>query len=567
MRHRRVLVGTLTAVVFAALCALAACRAAQIQAAAAWYSILPPLLAVSLALVTHRLLLSLALGVLLGGLLSAVPSEPASPAAWGAGLLSGPQQVLSAVTDGTNLQILTFVALVLTTISLLIVAGGLQGVVRWLARFAKTSRSTQLVTALMGLAIFIDDYANTMIVGSSMRPMTDQHRISREKLAFLVDATSAPVAGIAVISTWIGYEVGLFGEVSQSLGFGRDGYAMFFDALAFRFYCILMIAFVLTSVFSERDYGAMARAQRRARESGAVAADDARPMTRGALAAASAHPAARILARTAVVPIAGLFLFLLVALWIAGGGGQKLQAGIHHLVNPRTWRDVLGQTENSISILAAASGFGLLLSLATCRLWARLRFGVMGRTLLSGLRASLLPITILVLAWSLKGTCDTLETGRFLVDAVGEVLSPLWFPALVFILAGVTSFATGTSWGTMAILIPTAIPIAFQLDGQSYGLTTMISLGAVLDGAILGDHCSPISDTTIMSSIASGCDHIHHVTTQIPYSVTVGVAAVVCGYLPAALGVPSWIGILAGCAAIVVFVTVVGKRPGPAAST
>ena len=171
-------------------------------------------------------------------------------------------------------------------------------------------------------------------------------------------------------------------------------------------------------------------------------------------------------------------------------------------------------------------------------------------------------LSLRILAWSLKAACVGLGTGPFLVSVLGEVLSPTWFPALLFIVAGITAFATGTSWGTMAILIPTAIPIAFHLDGDAYRLTTMISLGAVLDGAILGDHCSPISDTTIMSSISSSCDHLHHVRTQIPYSLTVGALAIFCGYLPAALGVPSWLGILASTAVMaLLFFLLLRKKP------
>jgi Na+/H+ antiporter NhaC len=162
----------------------------------------------------------------------------------------------------------------------------------------------------------------------------------------------------------------------------------------------------------------------------------------------------------------------------------------------------------------------------------------------SGLKSSLFPVALLILAWSLKASCDDLKTAEFLVAIFGQTLTPFLFPALLFLIAAITSFGTGTSWGTMSILIPTTIPVAFALDGNTYGLITMISLGAVLDGSIFGDHCSPISDTTIMSSIASSCDHIAHVKTQIPYSVFVASFALLIGYLPAALGVASWICIL-----------------------
>lgn len=163
-----------------------------------------------------------------------------------------------------------------------------------------------------------------------------------------------------------------------------------------------------------------------------------------------------------------------------------------------------------------------------------------------GFKGSLLPIVILVLAWSLKGVCDELHTGPFIVSMVGDSVPPVLFPAIVFVVASFTAFATGTSWGTMAILLPTLTPVAHALDGGAYGMLTPVVLAAVLDGAILGDHCSPISDTTIMSSIAASCDHLHHVQTQMPYSVLVGFLAVVCGYIPAALGVSGWLGIAFG---------------------
>jgi Na+/H+ antiporter NhaC len=339
---------------------------------------------------------------------------------------------------------------------------------------------------------------------------------------------------------------------------------MFFHALSFRFYCFLMIGFVVANVLSGRDFGAMARAQRRARETGALLASHARPMTSKAFATAIPSPRARVGARTALIPIAGLLIYLLAALWVDGREALGPQSGIGTLFSPRAWRDVLGQAENSIMILAQAAGVGLLLAMILGLWWARMPLRSLGEALRGGLRGSLLPMMILVLAWSLKIACDQLQTGRFLVDASSGLLSPLWFPALVFILAGLTSFATGTSWGTMAILLPTAVPLAFQLDGQAYGLTTMMTLGAVLDGAIWGDHCSPISDTTIMSSISSCCDHLHHVSTQLPYSLTVGGLAIACGYLPAAAGFPPAAGLLGGAVCIGILFLLLGLRPdGP----
>jgi Na+/H+ antiporter NhaC len=392
--------------------------------------------------------------------------------------------------------------------------------------------------------IFIDDYANTMIVGSTMRPVTDRRRISREKLAFLVDATAAPIAGIALISTWVGYEISQLEKAADTLDIAMSGYAMFLDALGFRFYCIVMIAFVLLGAYFGSDFGPMARAERRTRESGKLLDDDARPMSDRSLSSAEAHPGIQVRASVAVIPLVALLVFFLCEMWIFGGG---LTRPIWDVLRPSAWRDVFG-TADSIPLLARASGFGLAIAIAMVLLVSRVPLGAIARAVGIGIRGAMVPIGILILAWSLQAACNDLQTGTFLANALAEVVSPLVFPALVFVVAGVTAFATGTSFGTMAIVIPTAIPVAFRLDGDIYGPVTVLSVAAVLDGAIFGDHCSPISDTTIMSSAASACDHLAHVRTQMPYSLTVAAMALCLGYLPAAMGATQWVGIVGGAA-------------------
>ena len=509
-----------------------------------WYSILPPLLAVSLAIATSRVLASLLIAVITGGLLASVPEAPGSPMAWFGGLSQGFQFVTTNLTDSFNLQLIAFVVLSLSMIAVVIIAGGLQGIVQWLARFSKGPRTAQLITAIMGLVIFIDDYANTMIVGTSMRPLTDRFRVSREKLAFLVDATSAPVAGLAVVSTWVGYEVGLFNGAAETLGIEINGYAMLFDALPFRFYCVLMLVFLFVNIISGKDFGPMARAERRCRETGAVAEADAVPLTSPTFSAAVPHETAVITPMTALIPIAALFIFLLGGIWLDGGGGLRLLEDPLSLLRFGAWRDTISASENAVLILAYGAGASLLIAIGCALGFSRIRLPVVGRAVLSGVRSSLLPVTILTLAWSLKSACDALGTGPFLVATVGDAVSPVWFPAIVFVIAALTSFATGTSYGTMAILMPTAVPIAFALEGDTYGLITIITLASILDGSIVGDHCSPISDTTIMSSIASSSDHMHHVRTQLPYSLVVGGLALGCGYIPAGFGLPAWAGML-----------------------
>jgi Na+/H+ antiporter NhaC len=383
-----------------------------------------------------------------------------------------------------------------------------------------------------------------MIIGSTLRPVTDRQRISREKLAFLVDATAAPIAGIAVISTWIGYEVGLLSEMATQLGIDQDGYSMFFDALGFRFYCIGMIGFVFFNALSDCDFGPMAAAERRAKETGKLVADGERPMTTLAMSSAEADPRARIFASVAVLPLLALLGAFLGRLWFDSGGTWRLMEDPGSVLRLSVWREVFS-TVDSIPLLAFASAVGFLTAALLAVVMARIPLRAAGRAVLAGVRASMLPVSVLILAWSLKGACDDLDTGGFLAGLLADKLPPMIFPALVFIIASITAFATGTSFGTMAILIPTAIPVAFELDG-GYGLITMLSIAAVLDGAVFGDHCSPISDTTIMSSTASACNHMAHVRTQMPYSLVVAGFALCAGYLPAALGVPKWVGLCGG---------------------
>lgn len=543
----------LAGLAFLGICDLAAYGEQRLESSGdlVWYSIVPPLLAVTSAIATHRLLVSLGLAVVAGIFLSSIRNVSDSVWNWFTSVFSQTASVATSVVNSFNLFIIVFIVLTLSTISVVIVSGGIQGIIRWLSRFSKGPRSTQFVTVLMGFAVFIDDYANTMIVGSAMRPATDQRRISREKLAFLVDSTTAPIAGLAVVSTWIGYEVGLFNEVANSLGIQKDGYSMFFDALGFRFYCLMTIIFVLVNAISGIDFGAMRKAEIRVRETGAVIGEDAKLMSSRAFTTLKSISSANVHPLSAVIPIGTLLGVMLIGFWIDGGGKG-------FVLSPSAWREALSNA-NNLKILAIASGSGFLLSLCCAKLLSRISFSEIGSAVISGLKGSLLPTAVLVLAWSLKAVCDQLSTGDFLAATVEGVVSAIWFPALLFIVASLTSFATGTSWGTMAILIPTAIPIAYSLDGGAYGLTTAISLGAVLDGSIFGDHCSPISDTTIMSSIASECDPIHHVRTQLPYSLTVAGLALACGYIPAALGISSFIGIGTAGVLIVLLFYVVGK--------
>jgi Na+/H+ antiporter NhaC len=558
--------GAVAFVVFGLLCALAAFMAPSVRRdpqQAMWYSVVPPLLAIVLAFLTRHVLPSLGIAIIVGGLLTQVPQAPLSATAWLEGFRTSAMHLVSTLTDKTNLTILSFIPPIFIMIEVLIASGGFRGIIVWLLKWIKGRKSAQAATALMGILCFIDDYTNAIVVGSMMQPITDRFRVSRAKLAFIVDATSAPIAGLAVISTWIAYEVSLLAAIGQTLGIEKSGYAMFFDALSFRFYCLLMIAFMFVHIFMDHDFGPMKTAEKKAQFS--------KPDTDSSLSIEKGR------AINALIPLAGLILFHLTGLWF--DGTIKLKADMREWqamsvataaeelppkpVDLETlsgwdyWREVIGHAENSPAVLACAALFGLMLALFFGRFFGSVRMPIIIQCFKRGGRRAMIPFVILILAWSLKNCCDTLRTGEFLTTILADRVPPFLFPPILFIVASVTSFATGTSYGTMAILIPTAVPIAYALDG-GYGLTTMISLGAVLDGAIFGDHCSPISDTTIMSSIASSCNLIEHVRTQLPYSLFVAGLALLFAYLPSALGLaPQWSFLLGLAVMVIIFLAMI----------
>ncbi|UCC97329.1 MAG: hypothetical protein JSW66_15965 [Phycisphaerales bacterium] len=556
----------MAAIVFGALCALAARFApagGKDAQAAMWYSIVPPVLAILLAFLTRHVVLSLGIAILAGGLLTAVPQAPLSAAAWFDGLGAAAALVGQTVRPypepgqiNSNLLILAFIPPIFVMIEILVASGGFRGIIVWLLKWVKGRKSAQLATALMGILCFIDDYTNAIIVGSMMQPITDRFRVSRQKLAFLVDATSAPIAGLAVVSTWIAYEVGLLGQVADNLGIDKSGYSMFFDALSFRFYCWLMIAFVFLHIIAGRDFGPMKTSEDSARRS--IPDDGPSSSIENQVSGTGKGRAIN-----ALVPMAGLIGFHVTGIWIDGGGPAGLREG-GSLLSLTYWRDVISAAEHTHLILDGAALFGLALALLFSQLFGSLRMPVIVSCFRRGVKRAMIPFVILILAWSLKNCCDGLKTGQFLTTILAGRVPPYLFGPILFFVASVTSFATGTSYGTMAILLPTAVPIAFALDGNAYGLTTMISIGAVLDGAIFGDHCSPISDTTIMSSIASSCDLIEHVRTQLPYSLLVAGLALLFAYLPSGLGLaPGW-GLVVAISAMAVFFAILiraGETP------
>jgi len=458
---------------------------------------------------------------------------------------------LGALADEGHASIIIFTLLLGGMDNVITRAGGGSGLAQLVTRRATSARRVLVATWALGILIFFDDYANSLLVGSSMRPITDKLKVSREKLAFLVDATAAPVSSIAIVSSWIGVEVGYIADQYQSLGLEGDPYIVFLKTIPYRFYPLLMLVFGLSVVLWRRDFGPMYRAEHRARMTGRVIAEGAKPASHlGEDASGDAGVEPRWL--NAVVPIVAVVATAALGMWVTGTAAVDADG-----LEP-TLRNVFGAADSLTALLWGA--------FAGCIAAIGVALGSRSLTLVKsmdawvgGLEAMVLACVILVLAWSLGSVCKDIQTATFIVSGIGDWLSPSMLPAVVFVVAALVSFATGTSWGTMAILFPLVVPMAHQLAPRSEHIM-LGAISSILAGSVWGDHCSPISDTTIMSSLASSCDHIDHVRTQLPYALLVGIVSVVFGEIGSGLGLyPGWVGLLLAAAVLLAAVRWLGK--------
>ena len=525
-----------------------------------WRSLVPPLLAILIALFFHRVLLGMVSAVLVGGVLHFTGGPFGR-------LWSGiDDYYVGNILSEFNLYIVGFTCALVGMVIVATRSGGSQGLIDLVTRVADSAKSTRIATALMGLVVFFDDYANTIVVGTTVRPMSDRRRISREKLAYLVDSTAAPIAGLAVISTWIAYEVGILQTLIDQIGLQLEpgamtnGYAMFVAMIPLRFYCLFCLLFVFTGAITGRDYGPMLKAERRAALTGEVLGPNARPLTSRTISDILPEPGIRYRWYNAVAPVVVVIGAVLFGM-LYSGRGEVAAAGLEfNVLSFETWKYAFGGADSGkVLFIAAMLGSAVAIALPIGQRVLTARTAVL--TWARGFPAMWLAISILVSAWAIQSVCRDLGTNVYLVSAIGESIPALVFPLFVFLVAAAVAFATGTSWGTMGILLPVILPWAFELaggDGASM-LIVLLSAAAVLDGAIMGDHCSPISDTTVMSSMASSCDHLDHVRTQLPYALTVMVIASLA-YLGAAAGGSWGLLILGGLVLIVTIFFVVGRR-------
>lgn len=523
------------------------------------WTVLPPLVSIVLAFLTKNVVVSLFIGTITGCIMLQLNGFNIITALT-QGFIDFTYRALNSLADPWNAGIILQVLVIGGVIHLVAKMGGAKAIAEALARKAKTVKSAQLTTWLLGLAVFFDDYANSLIVGPIMRPVTDKLGVSREKLAFVIDATAAPIAGLAIISTWIGLEVGLIGDALKSVGIQADGFGVFLETIPYRFYNILILAFVVISSITLREFGPMLKAERRARRGEVLStteissdSEDLEPIE-----------GIKLSVWNAIIPIGVLIVSSLIGFyysgWVTIMGGEDLAiielmnntpfsfAGIQAAFSNADASVVLFQSALLATIVALILGVGRKIFTISegIGIW------------IEGMKGLLITGVILILAWSLSSVIKELGTASYLVGVLSDAIPAFLLPAIIFILGSIIAFATGTAYGTMGILMPLAIPLAFAINPEWNFV--IVSTSAVLTGAIFGDHCSPISDTTILSSTGAGCDHIEHVRTQIWYAVFVGIVTVLFGYIPAGLGLSIFIVLPLSLVALFILTMIFGKK-------
>lgn len=557
-----------------------------------WMSVLPPLIAIFLALIFKEVVFSLVSGIFVGSAIMGYYAEGFI------GIFTGffriiDTYLIQALNDSSHLSVIVFSVLIGGIVAVISRNGGMQGVVNRVSGFANTARNGQLATWGLGILIFFDDYANTLVVGNTMRAITDKLRISREKLAYIVDSTAAPVSAVAFVTTWIGAELGYISDGLSVINadetvINEGVYSIFLSSLSYSFYPIMTLFFIFYIVYRGKDYGPMLKAERRARK-GTVVNPEENQGDLTEMEDLKPVKGIKYRARNAVIPVLVIVIGTLTGLLFTGFDalaetitvkvGAEQATSWSSIWNHMQYLDghPEGFTKKLGTLIGASDSYTALLWSSISALMVAILMTVGQKimhlkdaveTSISGFKSMVPAILILVLAWALALVTEEMHTATFLTGVIGDSIPPWLIPALTFILAGFVAFSTGSSWSTMALVYPLILPAAWAIstsDAYQYAHADAMAIfyntvSAVLAGAVLGDHCSPISDTTILSSLASGSNHIDHVRTQIPYALTVGAVAVTVGTLLSAIGLNPLFALIIGIGLLVLIVELVGKK-------
>lgn len=524
-------------------------------------TLIPPLVAIVLAFITKNVVVSLFIGILSGSFIINISGSNPFAALINA-FLDVVDRAVGSLADPWNAGIILQVLAIGGVINLVAKMGGAKAIAEALARKAKTAKSTQLITWFAGLLVFFDDYANALIIGPMMRPVADKMKISRERLAFIIDATAAPIAGLAIVSTWIGLEVGLIGDAFNGIGVEADAFGVFLNTIPYRFYNILILVFIVITSLLLKDFGPMRKAEIRARQGRSLDSEIA--MDSSEHSDLEPKEGVRLSIWNAIVPIGTLIIAALVAFYYSGYsaimGGDDATLIQLFTDSPFTFtaiREAFSASDASVALFQSA----LLAGIVAMVMAVVQKIFTVSEAIdawVDGMKTLVITGVILILAWSLSSVIKELGTAKYLIKLLSGSFPAFLLPSLIFVLGAIISFSTGTAYGTMGILMPLAVPLAHSINPEMSFI--VVNTSAVLTGAIFGDHCSPISDTTILSSMGAGCNHIDHVRTQMPYALFTGAITILFGYIPAGLGMPIYIVLPLAILAVFVGVQIFGKK-------
>lgn len=526
------------------------------------WTLIPPLVAIVLAFITKNVVVSLFVGILSGGFILNLSGYNVFSALIQS-FLDFIDRALNSLADPWNAGIILQVLVIGGVINLVAKMGGARAIAESLANKAKTAKGAQVITWIMGICVFFDDYANALIVGPIMRPVADKMKISRERLAFIIDATAAPIAGVAIISTWIGLEVGLINDAFIGIGIDTDAFGVFLQTIPYRFYNILILAFVFITAVTLKEFGPMRKAEISARKGKRVGVEVAMDTLQEA-DEMKPKDGVKLSIWNAIIPIGVLVISAIAAFYYSGYtsiiNGEDIEL-INLMTNSPVSFSAIKEAFSASDASVALFQSALLASIVAIIMSICKKIFTLGEAIevwIDGMKTLLITGVILILAWSLSSVIKELGTAKFLIKLLSDSIPYFLLPSLIFILGAVISFATGTAYGTMGILMPLAVPLAHSINPEMSFI--IVSTSAVLTGAIFGDHCSPISDTTILSSMGAGCNHIEHVKTQIWYSLFVAVITILFGYIPAGFGLPIYIVLPISIMVIYVGVQILGKK-------
>lgn len=520
-------------------------------------TLIPPFISILFAFLTKNVVVSLFLGIFSGSLLLDTSSNIFSKIV--NSFLDVVNRGLNSLADPWNAGIILQVLVIGGVIHLISKMGGAKAVAQALSKKARNAKSTQFTTWFLGLLVFFDDYANSLIVGPIMRPVIDKMKISRERLAFIIDATAAPIAGLAIISTWVGLEVGLIHDCFSMIDLKEDAFGVFLSTIPYRFYNILILAFVVISILLMKDFGPMRQAQINALNNDSKNNDIN-------IKNSELEPKEGVSLNiwNAIIPVTVLIVSSLVCFYYSGYNsiiaGENLELIRLFEVSPFSFeaiREAFSASDASSALLQSAM-FSTVVAIFMGVSQKIFTIQEAIDTWIEGMKTLVVTGVILVFAWSLSSVIKDLGTAKYMITLLSDTIPYFLLPSIIFILGSIISFSTGTAYGTMGILMPLAIPLSHSINPELGYI--IVNISAVLTGAIFGDHCSPISDTTILSSMGAGCDHIEHVKTQMPYAIFTGIIAILFGYIPAGFGVPVYIILPVAIFAIFVGIQVLGKK-------